>query len=176
MAVAVRKVFLIQGLAVCLVALPLQSLAVVGLGSPTVFWMGVVVAAVGMLVEAVGDIQLSAYKADANRSPVLDRGLWAWTRHPNYFGDAVFWIGIWIAGGPGAHGTWIPAFATIAAPIAMTLFGKHDPILGKADAPLREHVPGTNGQPHDRLAGGHFIQEDVGPEIARRTIDWIRSA
>jgi haloalkane dehalogenase len=57
----------------------------------------------------------------------------------------------------------------------LTLFGKHDPILGKADGPLLEHVPGTKGQPHDRLAGGHFIQEDVGPEIAQRTVDWIRS-
>lgn len=57
----------------------------------------------------------------------------------------------------------------------LTLFGKYDPILGKADVPLREHVPGTAGQPHDRLAGSHFVQEDVGPEIARRTVDWIRA-
>jgi haloalkane dehalogenase len=41
---------------------------------------------------------------------------------------------------------------------------------------LLEHVPGTKGQPHDRLAGGHFIQEDVGAEIAQRTVDWVRSA
>jgi haloalkane dehalogenase len=58
----------------------------------------------------------------------------------------------------------------------LTLFGKHDPILGKADTPLLEHVPGAKGHPHDRLAGGHFIQEDVGVEIAERTVDWIRSA
>ncbi|MFL6159586.1 MAG: hypothetical protein ACJ72D_26165, partial [Marmoricola sp.] len=55
----------------------------------------------------------------------------------------------------------------------LTLFGRHDPILGKADKPLLEHVPGTAGQPHDRLDGSHFVQEDVGPEIARRTVDWI---
>lgn len=122
MSVALRKVFVIQGLAVCLVSLPLQSLSIVGLGSPRIFWVGVAVAVVGMVVEAVGDAQLAAYKADPNRPPVLDRGLWAWTRHPNYFGDAVFWIGIWIAGGVAAHGSWIPAVATIAAPVAMTLF------------------------------------------------------
>lgn len=58
----------------------------------------------------------------------------------------------------------------------LALFGRFDPILGKADAPLLEHVPGSKGQPHDRLAGGHFIQEDVGPEIAHRTIDWILAA
>lgn len=69
------------------------------------------------------------------------------------------------------------AWATLGAwdkPV-LTLFGEHDPILGKADKPLHEHIPGTAGQPHDRLAGGHFIQEDVGAEIARRTVDWIRS-
>jgi haloalkane dehalogenase len=55
----------------------------------------------------------------------------------------------------------------------LTLFGRHDPILGKADKTLHEHIPGTRGQPHQRLDGSHFIQEDCGPVIARRTIDWI---
>jgi steroid 5-alpha reductase family enzyme len=120
--VAVRRVFVVQGLAVCLVSLPLQSLAVAGVGSRGWFWSGVAVALIGMVTEAVGDAQLARYKADPDRPPVLDQGLWAWTRHPNYFGDAVFWIGIWVAGGLGARGTWIPAAATIAAPVAMTLF------------------------------------------------------
>ncbi|MCX6396347.1 MAG: haloalkane dehalogenase [Propionibacteriales bacterium] len=57
----------------------------------------------------------------------------------------------------------------------LTLFGRHDPILGKADKPLQEHVPGAAGQPHDRLDGSHFVQEDVGAEIARRTVVWIAS-
>lgn len=57
----------------------------------------------------------------------------------------------------------------------LTLFGRHDPILGKADKPLTEHVPGAQGQPHDRLDGSHFVQEDVGAEIARRTVEWIRA-
>ena len=122
MGVAVRRVFVIQGLAVCLVSLPLQSLIVGGLGSLPLFWVGAGIALVGMLIEAVGDAQLTAYKAVPRRPPVLDRGLWAWTRHPNYFGDAVFWIGIWIAGGLAARGTWVPGLATVAAPIAMTAF------------------------------------------------------
>ena len=57
----------------------------------------------------------------------------------------------------------------------LTLFGAGDPILGKADRPLQRHVPGAQGQPHARLSGSHFVQEDAGPEIARRTVDWIRS-
>ncbi|MCW2784828.1 MAG: haloalkane dehalogenase [Marmoricola sp.] len=55
----------------------------------------------------------------------------------------------------------------------LTLFGYADPILGKADKPLQEHVPGAAGQPHARLAGSHFVQEDVGVEIAERTLAWI---
>jgi len=57
----------------------------------------------------------------------------------------------------------------------LTVFGKHDPILGKGDKPLQAHVPGAKGQPHDRIRAGHFIQEDQGPELARRTVEWIRS-
>jgi len=56
----------------------------------------------------------------------------------------------------------------------LTLFGSGDPILGRADRPLQEHVPGAAGQPHARLRGSHFVQEDAGEEIARRTVDWIR--
>lgn len=58
----------------------------------------------------------------------------------------------------------------------LTLFGSYDPILGRADRPLQRHVPGAAGQPHDRLPGGHFVQEDCGAEIARRTVAWIPSA
>ena len=48
------------------------------------------------------------------------------------------------------------------------------PGFGRADKPLQEHVPGARGQPHVRMWGGHFVQEDQGAEIARRTIEWIR--
>ena len=57
----------------------------------------------------------------------------------------------------------------------LTLFGAQDPILGKADELLLEHIPGTKGQPNDRLRGGHFIQEDQGPELARRVVEWMGS-
>jgi haloalkane dehalogenase len=57
----------------------------------------------------------------------------------------------------------------------LCVFGKNDPILGRGDKPLIAHVPGADGQPHDRIRGGHFIQEDCGPELARRMIDWMAS-
>lgn len=58
----------------------------------------------------------------------------------------------------------------------LTLFGKNDPILGRADAPLQAHVPGAKGQPHERFWGGHFVQEDRGDYLAERIIAWMRSA
>ncbi len=54
----------------------------------------------------------------------------------------------------------------------LCVFGDRDPILGKADAPLIAHIPGAQGQPHARIRAGHFIQEDAGPELARRLLDW----
>jgi len=58
----------------------------------------------------------------------------------------------------------------------VTLFGKNDPILGKADAALQAHVPGAKGQPHDRFWGGHFVQEDRGPFLAESIVKWLASA
>jgi haloalkane dehalogenase len=52
------------------------------------------------------------------------------------------------------------------------VFGSRDPILGKADSALISHIPGAVGQPHARINAGHFIQEDAGPELARRLLDW----
>ncbi|QYJ03367.1 haloalkane dehalogenase [Nocardioides panacisoli] len=54
----------------------------------------------------------------------------------------------------------------------LAVFGRNDPILGKADARLIRHVPGAAGQPHARIRGGHFVQEDCGPELAQRLIAW----
>ncbi len=54
----------------------------------------------------------------------------------------------------------------------LCVFGTRDPILGKADRALISHIPGAAGQPHARITAGHFIQEDAGPELARRLLDW----
>ena len=54
----------------------------------------------------------------------------------------------------------------------LCVFGSRDPILGKADKTLIGHIPGAAGQPHARIVASHFIQEDSGPELARRLLDW----
>jgi steroid 5-alpha reductase family enzyme len=119
-AVAVRKVFLTQGVVICLIALPLVAAAHRDVDLWPLVALGVVVWAVGVLFETVGDAQLAAYKQDPDRGPVMDRGLWAWTRHPNYFGDACVWWGIWLAGG--AASGWLPGLVTVVSPLAMTYF------------------------------------------------------
>jgi steroid 5-alpha reductase family enzyme len=59
--------------------------------------LGGAVFAAGLLFESVGDWQLARFKADpANRGKVMDRGLWSWTRHPNYFGDFTVWWGLFL--------------------------------------------------------------------------------
>ncbi len=118
--VAVRKVFLLQGAAIWFVAWPLQAAAVATDVCVALVVAGAVVWAVGFVFETVGDAQLAAYKRDPDRGPVLDHGLWAWTRHPNYFGDACVWWGLWLAGA--AATGWLPALLTLPAPIAMTYF------------------------------------------------------
>lgn len=116
----VRRVFLLQGAAVALVSAPV----VVGVATQTRWWwavvLGIVLWIVGVAFEAVGDAQLAAYRRGPDRSPVLDRGLWAWTRHPNYFGDACVWWALWLVGGLGAGP--IAALATVPAPVVMTWF------------------------------------------------------
>lgn len=118
--VAVRKVFATQGLVICLIALPSVAAAHSDLASWPLVVLGVVVWCVGVLFESVGDAQLASYKRDPDRGPVMDRGLWGWTRHPNYFGDACLWWGIWLVGG--AASGWLPALVTVLSPLAMTYF------------------------------------------------------
>jgi steroid 5-alpha reductase family enzyme len=120
--VAVRKVFVVQGAAVWLVSLPLQAPAVTDVEWLWACWLGVAVWAVGVIFEVVGDRQLATYRARPRdqRPPVLDTGLWAWTRHPNYFGDACVWWGIWLTGAVSAG--WLPVLVTLAAPVTMTHF------------------------------------------------------
>lgn len=54
----------------------------------------------------------------------------------------------------------------------LAIFGTRDPILGRADRALINHIPGAAGQPHARINAGHFIQEDHGPELAERVLSW----
>jgi steroid 5-alpha reductase family enzyme len=109
-------VFVPQALLAWLIAAPLA--VAVGSRAP-LGWLdagGGALWTIGFAFEAIGDAQLARFRADpAHRGGVLDRGLWRYTRHPNYFGEACLWWGYWlfaVAGG----GAW-----TVFAPLLMTV-------------------------------------------------------
>jgi steroid 5-alpha reductase family enzyme len=95
--VSLFTVFALQGVLMWIVSLSVQLGQVPespGLG--VLAGLGVLVWAVGLGFEAVGDAQLARFKRDpANAGKVMDQGLWRYTRHPNYFGDAVVWWGLY---------------------------------------------------------------------------------
>jgi steroid 5-alpha reductase family enzyme len=102
------RVFLVQAVAMWIVSLPLQAGGSIGgsRGIGVIDIVGIAVWAVGFGFESIGDLQLDRFKADpANRREVMDRGLWRYTRHPNYFGDVTAWWGIGIVA-LGAGDAW----------------------------------------------------------------------
>jgi steroid 5-alpha reductase family enzyme len=110
-------IFGTQALLVLVVSLPISVAA----GRPDrltpAIIPGIVLWVVGLAFEAIGDEQLRRFKADpANQGKVMDRGLWRYTRHPNYFGDFCVWWGIWLVCLP-ASGTWW----TFVGPLVMTI-------------------------------------------------------
>ncbi len=96
---ALVKVFYGQATIAWLVSAPIQlgQFYSAGLEPGLLVWLGIIVWLTGFLFEAVGDWQLRRFKADpANQGRILDGGLWAWTRHPNYFGDSTAWFGLYL--------------------------------------------------------------------------------
>lgn len=116
--VSLGTVFLFQGTVMWLIAGPLftASRGPAELGP----WdaAGTLVFAVGWFFEVVGDRQLAAHRAaGGSGGRTLDTGLWRYTRHPNYFGDALVWWGLYLVGGLGAGAWWM-----FYAPALMTFF------------------------------------------------------
>ena len=157
----VRKVFLLQGFMTLFVSFPLQLSAVTG---PTpkpllaVTALGLAVWLLGVAFEAIGDRQLRIFKSDpANRGVVMDRGLWAWTRHPNYFGDACVWWGLWLITING----WVPLLA-VGSPLLMTYF-----LVDVSGARLTEkYMKGRPGFAEYQERTAYFVPRP--PRLARR--------
>ena len=113
---ALRMVYLLQAAILWLATVPVQ----LGMLEPSpvgaLAVIGAILFAVGFFFESVGDWQLYRFKADpANKGQVMDRGLWHYTRHPNYFGDFCMWWGLFGI----SLGSWreLPA---IVGPLLMT--------------------------------------------------------
>lgn len=114
---ALRAVYLPQAALIWLVSLPVQAAqyATGPLGPAAA--AGAALWLLGLTFEAVGDSQLARFRADPrNRGRIMDQGLWRWTRHPNYFGDACVWWGLFLL----TCVTWPSALISLLSPLVMT--------------------------------------------------------
>jgi steroid 5-alpha reductase family enzyme len=99
--------------------------------------VGGIVYATGLLFEAVGDRQLARFRSDpSNRGKVLESGLWRYTRHPNYFGDAMVWWGIFLIALATPGSAW-----TVASPALMTFLLMKVSGVALLEQKLRETKP-----------------------------------
>jgi steroid 5-alpha reductase family enzyme len=115
------KVFLLQAIVAWVVSLPVYF-AIVSVAPPSLTvldYLGVLLFAGGLVIEGVADEHLRRFRAErVNRGKVLDTGLWSYTRHPNYFGEALLWwgfglIGLATGGLPGLLGPAILTYLLI---------------------------------------------------------------
>jgi steroid 5-alpha reductase family enzyme len=116
--VSLVTVFALQGALQWSISLPVQVTSSWPGNAPLgpLDALGVVLFAIGLFFETVGDFQLARFRADpAQRGRVLDTGLWRYTRHPNYFGDSLAWWGLWVVAASTPYGP-----ITVFAPILMT--------------------------------------------------------
>lgn len=132
-------VFLLQGVIMWIVSLPLQTglLSANQSGFTLVTAMGCLLWVIGFLFESLGDYQLAKFKANPeNAGQVMDKGLWRYTRHPNYFGDFMVWWGYYfIALGQGVY--WWSAIG----PIIMSIFLMKFSGVGLLEKSLKQSKP-----------------------------------
>jgi steroid 5-alpha reductase family enzyme len=111
------KVFILQGVLLLVVAVPLLAAQLEPLPTRLIWldFLAIPVWMIGFFFESVGDWQLTRFKANpANKGKLLTTGVWRYSRHPNYFGDAAQWWAYWLLA-VAAGGWW-----TIFSPMVMT--------------------------------------------------------
>lgn len=111
----IRNIYGKQGLFMWFISIPVQIAMYESRNLDALTILGSAIWLIGFLFESVGDWQLARFKADpANAGKIMDRGLWSWTRHPNYFGDACVWFALWLF----ALGHWA-GLLTVLSPALM---------------------------------------------------------
>lgn len=111
------QVFMLQGFFMLVIVWPVLH---INHGSSVEFGMidifGILIFLTGFIFEVIGDFQMKAFKKDpANSGKIITTGLWKYTRHPNYFGEALLWWGIWLMAVPVIDGIY-----TILSPLVIT--------------------------------------------------------
>jgi len=137
--VSLFTVFAFQAVVMWVVSLPLQLGQVVH-GGPLgpLDVAGATLFSVGFGFEAVGDLQLARFRADpANAGRVMDRGLWRYTRHPNYFGDFCVWWGLYAVALSTPYGPW-----SLAGPVVMSILLMRVSGVPMLERSIRKRRPG----------------------------------
>jgi len=134
---SVYLVFGFQGVLACIVALPFLE---IGAGRAPVGWLdllALVAWTTGFVFQAAGDAQLARFRRDpTSAGRVLDTGLWRYTRHPNYFGEACMAWGLWLFAAS-VGGYW-----TIVGPLVMTFMLLKVSGVALLEADIGERRPG----------------------------------
>ncbi len=144
------RIYLVQAVLMWVLSLPVQvgSVHGSGRGLGLLDLAGVAVWAVGFAFEALGDSQLARFTADpANYRRVMDRGLWRYTRHPNYFGDVLAWWGVGIVA-LSAGGAWWALIGPALNTLVLTRgTGKHllEQTIGQRRPGYADYVSRTSG-------------------------------
>jgi steroid 5-alpha reductase family enzyme len=138
--ISLFKVFWLQALFLWIISLVLQTAQLSP--QPARFtaldMFGVIVWTLGFVFETVADWQLARFKADpANRGQVMDKGLWAWSRHPNYFGEFLIWWGFFLVALTTPGGWW-----TVISPIIVSLVLLKMTGVPLTETALKERRPG----------------------------------
>ena len=138
-AAALVYVFALQAPLQFIVALPVQIGQLGGGAIGPVGFAGAALAMLGIAFESIGDWQLARFKADpGNRDRVMDKGLWRYTRHPNYFGDACVWWGLWLIA---AQSGW-QATVSVIGPILLTFLLTRWSGVPTTEGRMRRKKPG----------------------------------
>jgi steroid 5-alpha reductase family enzyme len=147
---SLRRVFLLQGIVLWLVSLPVQFAMAVP-EPATLGWAalaGTILWAVGFFTEWIADVQLRRFRADpGKRGTVLDTGLWKYSRHPNYFGELCVWWGIFLVTCDHPLG-WITIIGPIVySHLVINVTGQRtlDKKLAREKPGYREYMETTSG-------------------------------
>lgn len=130
------QIFILQGIFMYIISFPIWYINYnSGVVLTTIDTIGLILFGIGFMFETIGDMQLSFFKQNPkNKGKLITTGLWKYSRHPNYFGEALVWWGIWIYA-ISIPGGWI----TVVSPILITLSLRYISGVPMLEKKLKDH-------------------------------------
>lgn len=146
---AIKSVYLVFALQAILAWIVSMPLLVTAASARPMDWLdapGIALVLFGIVFEAAGDWQLARFKSDpANRGQVMDRGLWRYTRHPNYFGEFCVWWGFYLlAASAGGWGAIVSPLLMSVLLLKVSGVGLLEKDIGERRPAYRDYIAHTN--------------------------------